>query len=770
MIQAGHVVDFQLHTLGWKGFQDLVGTVISEVFGQDAKPFREVKDGGRDGAYFGEWESDSGQRYKGSFTFQCKFCSRTGTLRMSQLESEIDKAKELVARGLATNYFIVTNAVVAPDEQEKIEQRFQTVAGVTCVKLFDGVWLTQRIRESSRLRMIVPRVYGLGDLSMILDERAYAQSQVIMSMMGPDLGRLVKTDAHEAAARALMEHGFVVLLGAAAVGKSTIAASLALGALDVWKAPTFVARDIGEIIEHWNPNEPRQFFWLDDGFGSCQLSDGIGELWNRSLRHLKTAIRRGARIVVTSRSHIFNAALRIIRTDEFPLLANSRVRVEVESLSRRERQQILYNHIRLGTQPTDVKVALRPHLTRLADNPSFTPETARRLGDVELTRGLSITDASLHAFVSRPLDHLLDVLMTMDANSFGALAYMFARADRMYTPLEIDVRGTQLLSALGTTQAGIANALTALRDSYVKLSFDANGQYWTFRHPTIRDAVAEFVSRDPNLIDIYLDGTPMNQMLSEIVLGNVEIPGAKVRIGRDRYDYLLARLDEADEVARIRFLENRCDDEFLRRYLHEHPGTFDEALKVRDRGYAPFNLLMGLAAKCQILSVLPDEMRRDISKKICNLAFDGRTFDSSLWTDPELRPLVTAAERGELFERLKEDFLGCIDRLIELKSSIWGRDEDPETYFDELRDALYELEATIEFDQFDQKVMKGALIGIESEIERLKPMYVGEANYDDPDYDRDLYGSGEARQSVQTVNGSATFTNTVRDVFEDVAD
>jgi hypothetical protein len=770
MIQAGHLVDFQLHTLGWKGFQDLVGTVIAEVFGQDAKPFREVKDGGRDGAYFGEWQSDSGQTYTGSFTFQCKFCSRPRTLRISQLENEIVKARDLVTRGLATNYFIVTNAVVGPDEQEKIEQRFQSEAGVTCARVFDGAWLTQRIRVSSRLRMIVPRVYGLGDLSIILDERAYTQSQVILSMMGPDLGRLVKTDAHEAAARALMEHGFVVLLGAAAVGKSTIAASLALGALDVWKAATFVVRDVGEIIERWNPNEPRQFFWLDDGFGSCQLSDGTGELWNRSLRHLKTAIRCGARVVVTSRSHIFNAALRIIRTEEFPLLANSRVRVEVESLSRRERQQILYNHIRLGTQPTEVKVALRPHLTRLADNPSFTPETARRLGDVELTRGLSITESSLHAFVSRPVDHLLDVLRTMDANSFGALAYMFARAERMYVPLDIDVRGDHLLAALGTTQAGVANALIALRDSYVKLSFDAIGQYWTFRHPTIRDAVAEFVSQDPNLIDIYLDGTPIHQMLAEIVLGNMEVAGAKVRIGRERYDYLLARLREADEVARVRFLENRCDAEFLRRAVSEYPDLFEEALKVPHRGYAPFNLLMGLATKCQRLGVLPEQLRLDISNKICSLAFDGRSFDSSLWTDPELRPLVTESERAVVFDRLKEDFLGCIDRLIEAKASVWDRDEDPETYFDEIRDALYELESTIEFDKFDYKVMKTALVGIESEIERLKPMYAGQANYDDPDYDRELYASGDTRQREQVVNAGGTVTNPVRDVFEDVAD
>ncbi len=37
--------------------------------------------------------------------------------------------------------------------------------------------------------MLVPRVYGLGDLSQILDERAYSQAREILSALGDDLGK-----------------------------------------------------------------------------------------------------------------------------------------------------------------------------------------------------------------------------------------------------------------------------------------------------------------------------------------------------------------------------------------------------------------------------------------------------------------------------------------------------------------------------------------------------------------------------------------------------
>ena len=80
--------------------------------------------------------------------------------------------------------------------------------------------------------MLVPRVYGLGDLSQIFDERAYDQAREILSALGDDLAKIVITEAYQHSAKALVEHGFVLLLGEPACGKSTIAAALAVGALD----------------------------------------------------------------------------------------------------------------------------------------------------------------------------------------------------------------------------------------------------------------------------------------------------------------------------------------------------------------------------------------------------------------------------------------------------------------------------------------------------------------------------------------------------------
>ena len=78
--------------------------------------------------------------------------------------------------------------------------------------------------------------YGLRDLSQILDSRAYSQAQKLLATLHDDLAKVVLTRSYERAARALRRHGFVLLLGEPASGKTTVAATLAMAAIDRWKS------------------------------------------------------------------------------------------------------------------------------------------------------------------------------------------------------------------------------------------------------------------------------------------------------------------------------------------------------------------------------------------------------------------------------------------------------------------------------------------------------------------------------------------------------
>jgi hypothetical protein len=166
---------------------------------------------------------------------------------------------------------------------ETIRAAFEALPGLRHYRSFGVEQISQFIREPPRLRMLVPRLYGLGDLGQILDERAYDQALEILSSLGDDMNKFVMTDAYRAAVRAIVEHEFVLLLGEPACGKSAIAAALALGAVDEWQCFTVKARNPAEFIAASNPKEPKQFFCVDDVFGSTQLDGQMAVQWNSAL-------------------------------------------------------------------------------------------------------------------------------------------------------------------------------------------------------------------------------------------------------------------------------------------------------------------------------------------------------------------------------------------------------------------------------------------------------------------------------------------------------
>src|SRR6266496_474442 len=261
---------YDLHNLGWSSFQQLCLTITREILGQTVESFLDSGDAGRDGAFTGKWRAMGKEDLTGSFVIQCKFTSKNNyVLRTSDLSDEVEKAKRLVAKGLCDSYLLMTNAGLSGTRAEEIKALFQA-AKVKHVATFGSSWISQQIRENKRLRMLVPRVYGLGDLSQILDERAYAQARAILESLREDLAKVVVTDAYRKAAEALDKHSFVLLVGEPAAGKTTIASLLAMAALDQWHASMLKLDEPGKVAERWNPEEPSQFFWLDDAFGVTQ--------------------------------------------------------------------------------------------------------------------------------------------------------------------------------------------------------------------------------------------------------------------------------------------------------------------------------------------------------------------------------------------------------------------------------------------------------------------------------------------------------------------
>lgn len=664
-------VDFALHTLGWKAFQDLAVAVASEVLERPVQTFLPSKDGGRDGAFCGTWPG-SPDEPEAKSTIQCKFTGKANTtLKLADISDELSKIASLASRGLARDYVLMTNSGVSGEAEAAICAAI-VAAGATRARVFGREWLTSEIRGRARLRMMVPRLYGLGDLSQIIDERAYLQARFILSAMGDDLAAFVTTDAHRQSIEALQQHRFVLLLGDPASGKSTIGASLAIGALDDGAIGTVRISDGDGFERNWNPNEPSQFFWIDDAFGETQYQRSRVDGWNSRLKMVRAAVKAGARVLMTSRTYIWNAAQRDLKLSEFPLLTNSQVIIDVQGLSDLERAQILYNHLRLGDQSRKLRGSLKPFMPAIATNPNFLPETARRLGSTFFTGDLTVSAEGVSKFFEQPLAFLKDVLRGLAEAERGAIALIFLHGSSgVPSPITASDALDTVCRLSGVMLADIARAMEALQGSLTLLVEAPEGRRWNFKHPTIADAYAELVAESPEMIELYVRGAKLEKLLAEVVCGQTQFRGASVHVPHDLYEPLLERIGEKDLLRDddvLRFAAYRGDAEFLRRYQQRAGGLHQLAENITSdmRWCTELTLL----AACRSHGLLDETTRATAVDRVSKLAVawgDVRPF-----RDDEVRELFTQAEfdalearfRIEIVDRFGKDPEAWENRLV----------------------------------------------------------------------------------------------------------
>ena len=692
---------YNLHSLGWNSFQQLCHTITREILGQTVEAFLDSHDGGRDGAFTGEWKVNGKEDLRGPFVIQCKFTSRANySLKQTDLSDEIDKAAKLVARGGCRSYLLMTNAGVSGTQTRRITEHLMAV-GVEHVRIFGSTWIIRQIVENKRLRMLVPRVYGLGDLSQILDERAYAQARSILDSMRDDLSKVVITEAYRRAAYAIDRHSFVLLIGEPASGKTTIASLLSMAALDQWDASILKLDNPGDIATHWNPDEPSQFFWLDDAFGVTQYEESLVSRWNYVLPKIQPMLQNGAKIVMTSRDYIYNRARNHLKESAFPLLSESQVVIDVHNLSSQEKEQILYNHVKLGDQTRSFKTRVKPYLQGIAIHPRFIPEIARRLGNPFFTKDLVINASSISRFVRRREQLLQEIVRGLDTDSRAALALIYMRNGRLESPIQLRPSETTALERLGSNIGGCVSALDALSGSLARLSSESGEAAWQFNHPTVGDAYAAILARNPEHMDIFIQGSEPERLIGQVTCGDLGFENAVV-VPRSLYPQIMEKLREMNSTKSHKsallsafktirdlygFLTYRCSSEFLSLYLEQNP---DLLYKVSHPGlYLEAVPEVRLAKRLHELGLLPDEQRRGFVESVSDYAIQGE--DASALSDQGIRSIFTDDEYHELVKRLQVELLPQLKDVRARWENDYSAEDSPEEHMQLLLSFLRSL-------------------------------------------------------------------------------
>jgi hypothetical protein len=750
------VPSFALHDLGWHAFQQFCHTVMREVLGQEVISFLDTNDGGRDGAFVGRWSPTPESTYEGAFVAQCKHTTRPShNLSLSDLEEELPKAERLAASGRCDVYLLMTNAGVTGDSEKRIVDELQS-RGVKDVVVLGKTWLNQTVAESSRLRRLVPRLYGLGDLTQILDDRAYRQARAVLDAMRSDLDKLVLTRTYSQASRALAEHHFVLLVGAPATGKTTIAAQLALGAADEFDTAVVRIDSPKDVKERWNPDD-RQLFWLDDAFGATQFDMSLAWAWARNIPLITSAIRAHSMFVLTTRDYIFRQAYNHLKVGTMPVLREAEVIVDVTDLALGEREQILYNHLRHGRQPNSFLDSIRPHLGATAAHPGFTPELARRLAEPAFTHKLKPHSRnSIVDFLDHPSDFLHEVMTGLDLDSKAALGLIFVNHDWLRSPVVLDGQDADLVARLGSSLGGVTSALEALNGSLIRHVIRDRQSGWVFSHPTMVDAYGTLL-HSPEFLYHLLAGFPLDVLLRKVTCGDVDIKGAVV-IPPSHFARVLDRLEErlppggeqwrAIEL-RAGFLASRCDRNFLQMWLDREPRgleDWDEPGLMLETD--PYNEVV---VRLHEFGLFPELLRKRFSERLIEYCISGE--DPAVVWNETLRSLLTESERARLRERIEVELLPNLGVAVRNCAQHWDGDTYPEDAVAPLRELVFHLPR--EYSDLEAIGEKAR------ELDRLLDEWVANQDWD-PDHD-DGYPSMSATESFQSgsPNGRSVFDDLV---------
>ncbi len=743
------VTSFDLHKLGWYEFQELSRIVLREVLGHTVAGFAHGNDGGRDAAFQGTGQVFEGDVLSGHFVAQCKHTSKPSqTLPYSALESDLEKARALAEQGICDVYLLMTNALLTGNTERRVRENLKA-NGVDEFRLLDSQWFDETISSNSELRMRVPKLYGLGDLTQILNARAQQQADAILRYYATDLKKLVRTGTYATAAKALQMHSFVLLSGEPMTGKTTIATQLSLAAADVYGMRVIVLDRASEVRDYWNPDDP-VLFWLDDAFGETQFNSDLAAEWQRAVPSVKTAIAGGNRFILTSRSYVLQRARSRFKAGLFPLIDEAEVVVDVAQLTPTERRQVLYGHLKHGDQPRHVLAAMLPHLEQLADHPDFAPELAKRLGNAFFTKSMRRIDGeALDEFFANPSALMKEIVEGLDTESKCALGLVFLNRGWLPSPIEPDAAAEELMKRMGGSLAGIGDALRALDGSLVSLTVREGRNGWAFTHPTMAEAFSELL-KDSEFLHLVVDLLSPGALLDRTTCGDIGMKNALI-IPEPLWPNVMERLHSTPTGfanwrqvhRRDSYLASYCCPDFLRQYFDRHPDAL-EALKK------PGLMLEG-AAKNEIalrlheFGLLPEPIRREFVSGVIDFCIDGEDF-SVMWND-RFGGMLTQEETDLLWHRLRNETFRNPREVVRTFLEGYDGQDEPEAFADDLERFATAISSSMPEDAEAQEFA--------ASIHQLRWDFIRNADYDwdSGDTDQNGFEAGHAHDGV-SVDGT----------------
>jgi hypothetical protein len=376
---------------------------------------------------------------------------------------------------------------------------------------------------------------------------------------------------------------------------------------------------------------------------------------------------------------------------------------------------MLYNHIKMGNQPAAFRKSIKPFLEHIAALDSFIPETARRLASSFFTKGLHMYTWYLDEFVNRQESFLVDVLGGLDPDSLDALALIYMSNDKLASPLDIKPYEHKAIERLNSSLGGCTAALNAMRGNLVHLVTIEDEHFWRFRHPTVGDAFSKYVAQSPELIEIYLQGSPIEKLTEQVSCGDLGIEKAII-VPKSFFPLILSRLKTYTTTKMYKsailsqwgarrtlqeFLPRRCSGDFLVQYLDANSELIDQ---VANPGlYLDTVPEVGMARRLFEFKLLPEPQRKKFVNTVSKYAINGD--DLYALKSAKIKAVFTKEELEQLHLKVKDELVPKISTIGKKYENSFIDTDDPDDHMEPFLDKLRILRDEFEADDLITEVI-----------------------------------------------------------------
>src|SRR3984885_11259941 len=381
-------LQYRISEIGWYNFERLAQTLLKSIIGPGVTSFGGSKDGGRDAAYTGSALFPTAhENWSGHWVFQVKYIDlqdNSADVARARLKSTLGaEMSAILARrkGGCDNYILITDVPLAGNSREVLKKKAREIGFGGIFHCIDGREICEFLTLRPEIRQSYPQLLGLADLEHILNRELYTRSEAYLQQWQPRLAVFVQNAAYAKALITLNRYHFVVLDGPPEVGKTMIAAAMAL-LLATRGHEVIDVRGPGRVFAAYSKERP-QVFVADDAIGSISLSPVLADEWSRDLPGILRKLDAQHSLIWTARHYTLEEALAESRLgdnlNEFP--GSHEVLVEVGDLTIQQRAEMVYNHAKLGHLSDGSRHLIRGYFRAIITHPDFTPERVRQLCD-----------------------------------------------------------------------------------------------------------------------------------------------------------------------------------------------------------------------------------------------------------------------------------------------------------------------------------------------------------------------------------------------------